>query len=212
MKITGRLYVINSPHTTIEMLPDVVERAFAGGVDIFQLRLKNLPRDEILKTGEKVKKLAEKYGVSFIVNDDPGIAKELDADGVHVGKGDFRVKAARELLGDGKIVGASSYDDLDLALKLQNEGADYLGFSSPFDSPTKPTKPKTSPDIIKRACKILKIPVFAIGGINLENVEDVLKLGVHGVAVISGVFGSGDPYENVKRLREKIYKFFGENP
>ena len=212
MKIKGRLYVINSPLTPPGKLPNLVERAFSAGVDIFQLRLKGLPRDEILRIGEKIRSLATKYDVTFIVNDDPLIARELDADGVHVGKEDYQVREAREILGPDRIVGASSYDNLELALKLQEEGADYLGFSSPFESPTKPEKPRTSPELLRKACKTLNIPIFAIGGINPENVEDVLKLGVHGVAVISSVFNSGDPYENVKRLREKIYRFFGENP
>ncbi len=210
--IKGRLYVINSPLTPVEKLPEVVERAFSGGVDIFQLRLKGIPRYEILKTGERIRKLAEKYGVIFIVNDDPMMARELEADGVHVGKGDYRISEARKILGIGKIVGASAYDDTDLGIRLQNEGADYLGFSSPFHSPTKPTKPRSSPETISKACRTLRIPVFAIGGITPENVEDVLALGVHGVAVISSIFDSGDPYENVKRLREKVYRFFGENP
>ncbi len=212
MEQIGRIYVINSMKIYGESFFEKIERAFEGGAEIFQLRLKGVSDDELLRVAEKVRRLTEKYGVLFIVNDNPLVAAKAGADGVHVGKGDFKVKEAREILGSDKIVGASSYDNVELGRQLEREGADYLGFSSPFASKTKPEKPLTPVEVLKEAVETITIPVFAIGGINDKNVEEVLELGVHGVAVISYIFDEGDPYENVKRLREKVYRYFSENP
>ena len=212
MKKLGRIYVINSQRIYPSGFFEALERAFKGGAEVFQLRLKGVPRSEIVQVGKRVRKITRKYGVTFIVNDDPLIAREVEADGVHVGKGDFRVTEARQILGSEKIIGASSYDDIERALALQEEGADYVGFSSPFSSPTKPDKPITPPEVIREAASKLSIPIYVIGGVTDENVLEVLKLGVYGVAVISYAFDRGDPYENVKRLREKVYRYFEENP
>lgn len=208
MKEIGRIYVINSMKIYGKDFFKKVERALEGGAEIFQLRLKGVLEDEFIRVAEKIRGLTVKYGVIFIVNDNPIVAKKVGADGVHVGKGDFKVREAREILGSEKIVGASSYDNIELGKQLEQEGANYLGFSSPFESKTKPGKPLTPIEVLRDAVNIINIPIFAIGGINDDNVEDVLKLGVHGVAVISYIFDEGDPYENVKRLREKVYRYF----
>lgn len=183
-----------------------VERAILGGVCVFQLREKNKTREEIVEIAKKVKRICSVYNAVFIINDDPYIAKEVDADGVHLGKEDFDIKTARKILGSKRIIGVSCYDSFDRAEEAQKNGADYVSFSSPFKSPTKPYKPLTPWDVIEKAVENLKIPVYVIGGINKDNIDEVLKRKVFGVCVISYIFNSEDPFFPAFELKEKIYQ------
>ena len=157
-----------------------------------QLRAKGLDRHVLLATGQRLRSACREADVAFIVNDDPGLARELDADGVHIGEDDASVDDARRLLGDAAIIGVSCYDDLARARRLASEGADYLAFGAFFPSPTKPRARRASMQLL-RDSGALGLPRVAIGGITPENGGPLVAAGADLLAVISGVFDAADP-------------------
>ena len=187
-----------------------VERAILGGLDVFQLREKDKGKEKIIEIGRKVKKICDVYDCLFIINDDPYIAREIDADGVHIGKDDVEIEEARKIVGKEKIIGVSCYDSLERALMAEEKGADYVSFSSPFFSFTKPYKPCTQWDIIEEAKKVLKIPFYLIGGINIENVREIFKRKIFNICSLSYIFNSLDPFLKVFELKELLYFFLSK--
>ena len=185
-----------------------IERSFLGGVGIFQLRIKNKEKREVLDISEKVKKICRAYGVIFIINDNPDIALEVDADGVHIGREDGDVEYVKKMVGD-KIVGVSCYDNIERALYAEEKGADYVSFSSPFPSPTKQDKKIVPLELIKKAREKIKIPLYVIGGINKDNVSEILSSLKCGVCAISGIYDSHDPFLTAFAIKEKII-FYNE--
>ena len=157
-----------------------------------QLRAKGLDRQVLMAAGQRLRSVCREADVAFIVNDDPGLARELDADGVHIGEDDASVDDARRLLGDAAIIGVSCYDDLALARRLASEGADYLAFGAFFPSPTKPRARRASLQLL-RDSGALGLPRVAIGGITPENGGPLVAAGADLLAVISGVFDAADP-------------------
>lgn len=157
-----------------------------------QLRAKGLDRQVLMAAGQRLRSVCREADVAFIVNDDPGLARELDADGVHLGEDDASVDDARRLLGDAAIIGVSCYDDLALARRLASEGADYLAFGAFFPSPTKPRARRASLQLL-RDSGALGLPRVAIGGITPENGGPLVAAGADLLAVISGVFDAADP-------------------
>ena len=206
MKKLGPLYGIGGSELIKENFLYKIERAILGGLNVFQLREKNKDKEEIIEIAKKVKKICDAYNCIFIINDDPYIAKEVNADGVHLGKEDVNIEEARKILGNNKIIGVSCYDNLERGIEAEKKGANYVSFSSPFPSPTKPFKLLTKWEIIEEAIKVLKIPVYIIGGINDKTIEEVLKRKIFGICSISYIFNTSDPFFSVFFLREKILK------
>ena len=157
-----------------------------------QLRAKGLDRQVLMAAGQRLRSVCREADVAFIVNDDPGLARELDADGVHLGEDDASVDDARRLLGDAAIIGVSCYDDLARARRLASEGADYLAFGAFFPSPTKPHARRASMQLLGDS-GALGLPRVAIGGITPENGGPLVAAGADLLAVISGVFDAADP-------------------
>jgi thiamine-phosphate diphosphorylase len=180
-------------------LPDVVEEAIAGGVTFIQLREKKLSREEFVSLAKEVKKVTDRYRVPFIINDDVEVAKEVDADGVHVGQNDTSVEDARRVLGPDKIIGVSAHN-VEEALAAQEKGADYLGVGAAFTTSTKLDASALSMDTLRAICQAVSIPVVAIGGINADNILKLKGTGIDGVAVVSAVFAA----ENVKAAAEDL--------
>ncbi len=184
-----------------ERFIETVEKAIRGGASLVQLREKDTHKDEIASLGKALLRLTGKYGVPLIVNDSPELAKEIGADGVHLGEDDSGVSRAREVLGAEKIIGVSCYGKIERGIEAEREGADYVAFGTPFFTPTKPERTPTSFDVLREAVSRIKsIPVFAIGGITPENAGTVMETGVDGIAVITAVFGSEDPEKAAREL------------
>lgn len=178
---------------------ETVEKSIKGGARIVQLREKDTPQNEILILGRELLKLTRRYDVPLIINDSPELAKEIGADGVHLGGGDTSIKNARAILGDEIIIGVSCYNQIERGLNAVQNGADYVVFGTPYYTPTKPEREPTSIEVLKEAVYVIsQIPIFAIGGITKENASEILGTGVDGIAVITSVFGSPDP-ENAAR-------------
>lgn len=189
-----------------ESLEEAVEAALRGGVTILQLREKQAPHEELVKTAMRLKPLCRRYGVPLIINDDVEAALEADADGVHVGQEDMAVAEARRILGPEKIIGASAHNREE-ALEAQRQGADYLGSGAVFGSSTKKEATTLSREELTAVCRAVSIPVAAIGGITEENCLELAGTGVSGIAVVSALFAAADKEEAAARLRalaEKI--------
>jgi len=178
-----------------------VESALKGGTSILQLREKDTNTDELLSLGEKLLNLTRKYYVPLIINDYPEIAHEIGADGVHLGQNDTDVITARKILGNDKIIGVSCYNQISRAKIAVEEGADYIVFGTPYDTPTKPGREPTPIEtLIEARGRFRDIPIFAIGGINESNAQEIISTGVDGIAVITGIFGSPDPEKSSRVL------------
>lgn len=157
-----------------------------------QLRSKVMDAANLRDAGSRLHDMCAALGVTFIINDDADLAHSLDADGVHLGKHDGAIAAARRLLGGGAIIGASCYDDLELARAAVAAGADYVAFGACFPSPTKPAARVAGLDLFRQAARLPAARV-AIGGITPDNAGHAVAAGADLVAVISGVFDAPDP-------------------
>lgn len=187
--LQARLYLITSPMAN---LLDVVEAALQGGVTLVQHRDKtsdDLPR---LHTAKSLKDLCHRYDALFIVNDRIDLALAVDADGVHLGQQDVPIALARQLLGSQKIVGRSTHspDDLERAMR---EGADYVGVGPVYETPTKAGRAAAGLEYVRHAVNHAGIPWFAIGGIDTENLHEVLSAGAERVAVVRAIMQSEQP-------------------
>ncbi len=203
--LRGPLYVITDPVLTPpQTLEDQVGAALRGGADLVQLRHKHTPRDLLLEEGRRLVALCHQFGVPLIVNDDPEVARAIGADGVHVGKDDPPVAEARRLLGPEAIVGASAYGSVDLAVKLERQGASYVAFGAVFPSPTKPEEPVVPLSVFREARQRVRVPLVAIGGITLDNLEILYREARPDLfAVVSAVFAAPDPEAAARRLKER---------
>lgn len=182
-------------------LNDAVEEALEAGVTFLQLREKNLDYDSFLQLAIEIKKIADKYKVPFVINDNVDVAIACGADGVHVGQEDMDAKEVRKIIGPDKILGVSA-ETVEQAIKAEQSGADYLGVGAVFPSPTKLDAEVVSYETLKEICKAVSIPVVAIGGINEDNAMRLAGSGIAGIAVISAIFAKDDITAAVKRLRE----------
>lgn len=186
------LYALTPEGIGGDGLLDKVEAALRGGLRLLQFRDKSNARDERLRVGRQLLDACVRSGAAFIVNDDPELAVELGAHGVHLGRDDGSIAAARRMLGAGAVIGASCYDDLDRALRLRADGADYVAFGSFFPSAVKPHAARPGLDLLRRARAKLDCPIVAIGGITRDNAPLVRAAGADAVAVITDVFSAPD--------------------
>lgn len=180
-------------------LTNRVSRALSGGVSVLQYRAKDKEYDECLAEGAVLKKLCAGFGTTFIVNDDVRLAKELDADGVHLGQDDGDISAARTLLGVNKIVGKSTHN-MEEALRAEREGANYIGFGAMFPTGSKVVSHLPGVAGLESVRAAIKIPIVAIGGISTGNACRVIEAGADAVAVISSVLSSPRPDISVAEL------------
>jgi len=181
MKLRG-LYAITPDGDGIQQK---VTQALEGGIAMLQYRRK---KQGSAKEAKELLTLCRRHGVPFIVNDDLGLALEIGADGVHLGRDDGDLAAARRKL-KGKLLGASCYDDAEAARAAVRAGADYVAFGAVFPSPTKPGAVRAPLALFRENPGV---PVCAIGGITLENAPKVIEAGADMVAVISDLFDAAD--------------------
>jgi len=200
-KLIGLYVITDKKLINRNKFVETVERSIKGGARIVQLREKDTPLDELLYLGHELLKLTKKYKIPLIINDSAELAKEIGADGVHLGGDDATIKNARAILGAQAIIGVSCYNEIERGLNAVQNGADYVAFGTPYYTPTKPEREPTSIEVLKEAVKVITgIPIFAIGGITKENVSPILDTGVDGIAVITSIFGSPDPETAAREL------------
>lgn len=178
-----------------------VEESLEGGVTFLQLREKHLAEEEFFKEAVKIRQLAAKYKVPFVINDNVEIARKVQADGVHLGQKDMGLLEAREILGADKLIGVSCRTVED-ARKAEALGADYLGVGAVFGTSTKKDAKPVAREELQAICRAVSIPVVAIGGVKESNLMELKGSGVSGVAVVSGIYGQKNIKEACRRLRE----------
>ena len=208
MRAALRLYAVTDRHwLNGRTLVECVEQAIDGGATFVQLREKDLDEDSFLNEARALKKLCAARAVPFVVNDNVMIAKEVCADGVHVGQSDMACLEARRLLGPEKIIGVSACT-VEQALLAERQGADYLGVGAVFATGSKADAESVSFETLKAICRAVKIPVVAIGGISAGNVHELKGSGIAGVSVISAIFANDDIRAATKILAGKVAEVF----
>jgi thiamine-phosphate pyrophosphorylase len=201
----GRLHVITDVVVQTRYSHEALaEMACVGGADIVQLRDKSLGRDDFARVARRVAAICREHGVAFIVNDRVEVAREVDADGVHVGRSDATLREARATLGPRAIVGTSA-GNLAQAQEAEAEGANYIGFGHVFATSSKVrSTPPVGLDALALVAARVRVPVIAIGGITEVNARDVIAAGAWGIAVIGAVCAADDPRAATERLRKLL--------
>lgn len=192
----GHLYLVATPraHLGEDEFLARVRAALDGGVDLLQLRCKEMDAVAYMKLAERVAPLARAAGVPFIVNDRADVALAVGADGVHLGQRDLPVEWARRII-PGRIIGRSSHAPAD-AERAVAEGVSYFAVGPVWETPTKPGRPAAGLAYVHDvALRSITIPWFAIGGITLDNVDEVLAAGATRIAVVRALLDAADPAE-----------------
>lgn len=203
LTIIRGLYAVTPDEQNTDLLLAKVEAALRGGINVLQYRNKRADHKLQTQQARAILPLCRQYQVPLIINDSVKLCLTLDADGVHLGADDGNLSEARARLGPGKILGASCYNRLDLALAAAQAGADYAAFGACFASGTKPNAVVAPLDLFAQAKSTIQIPLVAIGGINEDNAAQVIAAGADAVAVVGALFG----YENAVVIEESARRF-----
>ena len=179
----------------------IIEEAIKGGTSIVQLREKTASTKDFYELALKVKEITSRHDVPLLINDRIDIALAIDSEGVHIGQDDMPADIARAIIGDEKILGVSA-STVDEAVKAQKDGADYIGSGAVLPTSTKDDADSVSKDELKEIVNSIDIPVVAIGGITLENAQELKDTGISGFSVVSAIMGAKDPQEASKKLKE----------
>jgi len=201
--------VLTEEYGTGRPLMSVAEEAIAGGVDILQMREKSRPRSDLLQLGSGLAALCRKSGVTFIVNDDPFLAAELDADGVHLGQEDlqtYSVDTARKIIGKDRILGLSTHS-LEQFRRACDLDADYLAFGPIFPTRTKDYSIGTGD--VAEVLRIASTPVVLIGGVNTSNLDLLLSEGASSVALIRDIMQAEDVASRTRWYKDRLKKGAG---
>jgi thiamine-phosphate pyrophosphorylase len=185
----SHLYLVTSP---MEGLLNVVEAALQGGLSLVQYRDKDTADLDRLEMAGQLRQLCQHYGAIFLINDRVDLALAVDADGVHLGQQDMPIAIARQLLGPQKIIGRSTTNPEEMQRAIQ-EGADYIGVGPVYETPTKAGKAPVGLEYIRHVAKNVSIPWFAIGGIDVNNVNEVINAGAQRVALVRAIVQAEQP-------------------
>ncbi|HEY5344043.1 MAG TPA: thiamine phosphate synthase [Solirubrobacteraceae bacterium] len=208
----ARLYLVCSPisdwsasdaSSAEAALPDLLRGAIAGGVEIVQLREKHLPDEQLVAVANAARALCERLGALLIVNDRPLVAREVGADGVHVGQDDMPVAEVRELVGPEMLIGLSTHatgeiDAVDAGL------VDYIGVGPVHATPTKPGRPAVGLELVRYAAAHATAPFFAIGGIDAANAPAAIDAGARRLCVLRAIAAAEDPERAARELRRLL--------
>jgi thiamine-phosphate pyrophosphorylase len=199
----ARLYLV------CDARPDAFLNAvLRGGVDIVQLRIKHGSDSQILAAAARFKRVCEHHGALFLLNDSPELAVEADADGVHLGQEDTPVGVAREIVGHERLIGLSTHTPRQVLgaaeRPLGAAGPDYIGVGPVHETPTKPGRPAVGLELVRIAAHNARLPFFAIGGIDVHNIERVRDAGATRVAVVRALTEAPEPERTAGALRDAL--------
>ena len=206
MKITNSkkkfIYLISPIHIKSNFYKDLREVLSLNKTEFFQLRLKNVSSKKKILIGKKIKKICKFFKVKFLVNDDPMVAKKINADGCHLGQKDMNILKARKIIGK-KIIGITCHNSIKLAKIAIKNQADYIAFGAFNSSKTKKVKFKANIKLINKAKKLIKIPIVAIGGINDKNYNKLLLNKVNFLAISGYIWNNKKlkPINAVQKLK-----------
>lgn len=197
---TSMYFITDSTNFAEEEFLYRVEQALMGGVTLLQLREKDKTTREYIDLANKVHTLTKKYNVPLIIDDRVDVALAIDAEGVHVGQSDMPVSMARELMGNNKIVGATT-KTVEQAVEAYAQGADYLGVGAIYPTTTKVKTVITSTETLSNICSAVPIPVNAIGGLNKDNIDILKSIPIAGICVVSAIMKADDPKQATTELK-----------
>ena len=193
----SRLYLV-----TDAVSEGLLDAALRGGVDVVQLRDKQLADDDLVRVAERFARACERHGALFVLNDRPDLVERCAADGVHVGQDDVSVAEARRIVGPDRLVGLSTHSRAEIAT---DRGADSIGVGTIFATPTKPgDEAAAGLELVRAAHSAARVPWFAIGGIDRSNVAEVVEAGANGIAVVRAIRDAPDPEAAARELRAAL--------
>ena len=199
-----KIYLVTDEKACLEKdFYSCIEEAIKGGVGIVQLREKNISTKDFYEKALKVKEICKNYGALFIINDRLDIAQAVGADGVHLGQSDMPIEEARKILKDKFLIGATARN-MEESKRAELLGADYIGSGAIFGTSTKDNAKKLEMEELKKIVASVKIPVFAIGGININNVGSLKNIGLQGICAVSGILSE----KNCKKAVDIMLKNF----
>lgn len=198
------LYLVTDRNMVNGCLEEVVQTAIEAGVTMVQLREKDANFEDFCAKAMVMKQICDKYNLPLIINDNIEVCLAVDASGVHLGGSDCDIPTARKIL-KGKIIGGSCRD-IETAMRLQSQGADYLGVGAVFGTTTKKDAKTIDESILKSICDSVNIPVVAIGGINEQNISRLQGSGIAGVAVVSSILKAQDISLATKVMLSQVRK------
>ena len=196
------IYLISPNKIYPKFYQDLKKVLETGKVGLFQLRLKKYTFKQKILIGKKIHLICKKYNVKFLVNDDPILSKKLNADGCHLGQKDMSIAEARKIIGS-KIIGITCHNSIDLAKAAIKDKADYIAFGAFFSSKTKKVKYKATPKILNKVKKLTRVPIVAIGGINISNYKKLLLNNANLLAISGYVWKNKiyKPFETIEKIK-----------
>ncbi|MDH3687900.1 MAG: thiamine phosphate synthase [Gammaproteobacteria bacterium] len=200
MRIRGLYVIADTSILQDAVLETKARQALSGGAEFIQYRDKSEDHNKRLRQAKLLQGLCAEFDKCFIVNDDPELARQVGAAGVHIGDNDATIEAARRVVGESMIIGVSCYNRIELARDAERRGAQYVAFGSFFPSTVKPNAVRSTSRLLRQARKELSIPIVVIGGITYENGAGLIEAGADALAVISAVFDQSDVSLACKRL------------
>ena len=190
-------------------LHSLLRAAAAGGVDIVQLRDKDISDEALLPVVRSARRLCRELSLLFVVNDRPQLAREVDADAVHIGQDDMAVQDVRRIVGPEMLVGLSTHapGEIDAAAPLAPGGSpliDYIGVGPIHETPTKPGRPAVGQALVRYAAAHARVPFFAIGGLSTRNLPETIRAGARRACVLRAISRAGDPAGAARELRDLL--------
>ena len=204
---TSLYFITDSTGFTEEEFLRRIESALKGGVTFLQIREKDKSTREYLNLAQKVHTLTKKYGVPLIIDDRMDIAMAIDAEGVHLGQSDMPIHLARKIIGHDKIIGATA-KTVPQALEAYEQGADYLGVGAIYPTATKVKTVLTSTDTLWDICRVVQIPVNAIGGLNKDNIDVLEGIPIAGICVVSAIMKAENPEKAASELINRAKELY----
>jgi thiamine-phosphate pyrophosphorylase len=198
-----RLYVLISGSIATKPVIETARLVIDGGADAIQLREKTISDREFISMAGEVRDVTTKRGPLLIINDRVHVAREINADGVHLGQQDMGVSEAREIIGNEKIIGVSTHNVRQVC-QAQKDGADYIAIGPIYPTRTKDHEPSIGIEIIQEISGAVNIPIVAIGAITLENLNEVLKAGASRIAVCSAIISAQDIRSTTRQFKDKL--------
>ena len=196
------IYLISPNKIYPQFYYDLKKVLKTGKVALFQLRLKKYSFTKKIVIGKKIYQICKKNGVKFLVNDDPVLSKKLNADGCHLGQNDMNIKEARKIIGN-KIIGITCHNSINLAKAAIKDKANYIAFGAFFSTKTKKVRYRAKPKILNKVKKLTKMPIVAIGGINISNYKKLLLNNANLLAISGYVWNNKKykPFETIEKIK-----------
>ena len=199
----ARLYLVCDHAPGGRGLAELLPRAIGGGVEILQLREKTLADEQLLTTACEAGELCERLGALFVLNDRPLVAREANADGVHVGQDDMPVGQVRAIVGPDMLIGLSTHTPAEIDA-ADPTLVDYIGVGPVHATPTKPGRPAVGLELVRYAATHARVPFFAIGGLDAGNLDEAIAAGATRACVLRAIADSENPEHAARELRERL--------